>query len=957
MPSDYETVRTIAQQLIRDARDANGGVLTTEMIEEHVDKVFILNYAWRENVSSEKLVTELATIFSTWIGVAKTLCNDDDHEPWFHQKRADISWRYWARYEQFLREMGWATNTVDKLEEMTNDTLGHLEDPERFGTWDRRGLVVGHVQSGKTANYIGLICKAIDAGYKLIIVLAGMHNNLRSQTQIRLEEGVLGYDRIRLLEGIAPEIGVGQIDPSVEPRIDTITTRMENGDFKRAVANNFGINLGGNPLLFIIKKNGSVLRNLLDWVEWASKNKTQDGRPFVSGVPLLVIDDEADLGSVDTKDHVINENGEPDYEHDPTVLNQRIRRLLYSFDQSAYVGYTATPFANIFIHEQGTTSEHGDDLFPRSFITCLPAPSNFIGPARVFGLDSDDDPENEKFEGLPVLRTVEDHAATLESNETEGWVPPKHFSNHVVRYDGNNAIPPSLREAMYAFVLVVAARMARGQVKIHNSMLIHITRFIKVQQQIFEQVYQELTSLQNRLIMGEGSAPNPIIEDLQRLWNEDFLPTTQIIGIPDCTPVPWEEIEKFLVKAASAIKVKQINGSAGDVLDYEEHKNSGLNVIAIGGDKLSRGLTLEGLSVSYFLRASKMYDTLMQMGRWFGYRPGYVDLCRLYTSDEIVSWFEHITNANEELRQEFDHMVSVGGTPRDYGLRVKSHSTLLVTSRVKMRHGKRIFLSFGGGISETIVFYRNTEIIARNHKAIVDLIERILADNCEVEESPNRVRLNGETRNWRNSRYWKGVSPDHIKRFLDEYVTHPAAYKVQCRLLKEYIEKQNNNNDLNEWDVFLLSGNGQPYDKFPSGPMNLVTRNWNPNIKERGSLPSDRFIIRRLLSSPDEAIDLEENEYAEALKKTREAWTADPGRSRRQTLPDVPNGPSIREVRRQSRGLLLLYPLDSTVISTASDQNTPLIGFGISFPGNPNDIQIEYVVDNVYYDQEFGVGE
>ncbi len=780
MSTDYETVRTIAQQLIRDARDSNEGVLTDQMIEEQVGKVFTLNQLWESTVDKDSLIRELGTIFSTWIGVAKTIFNDDDHEPWFHQKRADIYWRYWNRYKQLLQQKGWASDTIDKLEEMTDDILGRLEDPERNGTWDRRGLVVGHVQSGKTANYTGIICKAIDAGYKLIIVLAGMHNNLRSQTQIRLDEGVLGYNSVGYFEGTPRAIGVGLIDPGVQPRVDTITTRLENGDFKTAVANNFNINPGGHPLLFVIKKNGTVLKNLLEkWVDGAKNCQTDDGRSLVSGVPLLVIDDEADHGSVDTKDHVLDQNGEPDYDHDPTVLNGRIRELLYRFDQSAYVGYTATPFANIFIHEQGKTSNYGDDLFPRSFITCLPAPSNFIGPSRVFGLDNDFNPDDDKFEGLPILRPVRDHADTLKSHETKGWIPPKHNSAHVVLYNDIDTVSLSLRKAIHSFVLTCAARTARGHEKVHNSMLVHVTRYNNVQQQIYDQVSRELTSLLNRLLLGEGSAPNPVIEELEELWKTDFEPTTETIGFSDCPQVSWSTIEDLLVKTASSIKIKQINGSAGDVLDYEEHKNSGLNVIAIGGDKLSRGLTLEGLSVSYFLRASKMYDTLMQMGRWFGYRPGYVDLCRLYTSDEIIKWFEHITNANEELRQEFDNMVNVGGTPRDYGLRVKSHPTLLVTSRVKMRHGTRLLLSFGGGISETVVFYRDQKTIDRNHKATINLLTSIMKDNCPVEENPTRTRKGIETRNWRNSRYWSSVSPDHIKRFLSEYITHPAAYKVQ----------------------------------------------------------------------------------------------------------------------------------------------------------------------------------
>ena len=166
--------------------------------------------------------------------------------------------------------------------------------------------------------------------------------------------------------------------------------------------------------------------------------------------------------------------------------------------------------------------------------------------------------------------------------------------------------------------------------------------------------------------------------------------------------------------------MRTINGSAGDVLDYEENKLTGLNVIAIGGDKLSRGLTLEGLSVSYFLRASRMYDTLMQMGRWFGFRDGYFDVCRLYTAAELLEWFTHIAAASEELQREFQHMVNVGGTPKDYGLRVRSHPVMLVTSAVKMRNGTNMQLSFSGDVSETIIFNSDARWIAQNFTAVTN---------------------------------------------------------------------------------------------------------------------------------------------------------------------------------------------------------------------------------------------
>ena len=595
MASDYDNARAHAQLLIRSARDESGGTLTSDMIAQQVDIVLLIKPEWKTRLNRDALIKDLETIFTTWIGEARILHDIEDHRPWLNERRAEIDWNYWNRYKQFLQEIGWADRTIEKLESLTDEILSRLEDPLRYDAWDRRGMVVGHVQSGKTANYIGLISKAADAGYKVLVILAGMHNNLRSQTQMRLDEGFLGYDSIRNLAagGAVPSIGVGQINPGIQ-RPDTITTRLENGDFRREVADHFNISPGVRPLLFVVKKNGSVLRNLLEWVEWVANSTDQDGRRIVSGTPLLLIDDECDWASIDTRDIPLDENGEPDLEHIPTAINQRIRKLLYSFDQSSYIGYTATPFANIFIHEKAKTIEHGDDLFPRSFIIALPAPSNYVGPAQVFGLDEEYDPETGGSLGLPLIRVVDDHAVTDELHEDRGWMPPRHNRTHIPSYEGRSTITPSLREAILTFILTCAARIARKHKNAHNSMLIHVTRFIDVQSVVYNQVCTELSNILNRIKRGEGSDPSPVIEELHRLWEEDFIPTTCEINDPDYQPIPWDEIKNYLLKAVSAINVKLINGSAGDILDYAEHKDTGLSVIVIGGDKLSRGMTLAG---------------------------------------------------------------------------------------------------------------------------------------------------------------------------------------------------------------------------------------------------------------------------------------------------------------------------------------------------------------------------
>ena len=953
MTADFDLARTLAHNLISFVRDKEKEKDMEEIIREQVDKVIDMLSGNSEFLDREQLIKELETIFSTWIGEAITLEGKDTHEPWLFNKRQDIDWCYWRRYRQYLQQGGWAEATLEKLDELTYDTLGRLEDPTRKGAWDRRGVIVGHVQSGKTSNYIGLINKAADAGYKLIIVLTGMHDNLRSQTQMRLDEGFLGYDSgTRTLDSSnkVQIVGVGKIDPSVK-RPDTITTRLPKGDFRRSVAEHFNINPGGNPLLFVLKKNGNVLKNLLDWVEWATTNTDEDGRKIVSGVPLLVIDDESDWGSIDTRDEVIGTDGKPDLEHSPTVLNGRIRKLLFSFEQSAYVGYTATPFANIFIHERAKTKDFGEDLFPRSFITSLPYPSNYISPSYYFGISEDDTEIETPRRELPIFRIIRDNAITQDLSEREGWMPPIHDSYHVPRFDGDNKIPPSLREALLSFILVCAVRTARGQIQSHNSMLVHVTKFVNVQKQIYDQIFNELMDVRNRVKYEESDSKGSVLNELKNLWENDFVPTTEWFNEREYPIINWPTLSNYILRSLSSIQIKQINGTSADVLDYYQYRNAGLNVIVIGGDKLSRGLTLEGLSISYFLRSSKMYDTLMQMGRWFGYRPGYLDLCRLYTSAELKEWLHSITKANEELRHEFEYMAIIGGTPIDYGLRIRSDSELLITSRVKMRHGMSMQLTFSGSISETISFYKDKTKNDMNLVALENIVDGINRDGIKPEQEPIRKRTTERIQSWKGSYYWKNVPAENIKRFMEQYITHYSSHKVDCKLLKTYIENQNENDDLTKWTVMMPAGSSKEYyDLRGCGKITLVIRAWDA---DQVTSVSDHLSIGRLVSPRDESIDLTNEEYAEALNRTISEWKLNKEGSRRKKAPEEPSGISIRNIRNRKNGLMLIYLLEPPPDKEYGDD--PIVAFALSFPGNPNDKKVTYVVNNVYYKQEMGL--
>lgn len=940
------SVITIAQTLL--LREKDKAAITPALIGDKVDLAITVTQAIECN--RDAVIAELIRRFSLWIGQDSLLVSEEGHQHWLVAGRKG-GWRYWPRYKAWL-EKDLSIIAVDALDKSTDKILGLLEDPVRPGPWDRRGLVVGHVQSGKTGNYTGIVCKAADAGYKIIIILAGLHNNLRSQTQIRLEEGFLGY-KTSATGGNVTAIGVGEIDSDSEIRPNCATNRSNNGDFNTKIEQHFAVSPEQIPWLFVIKKNKTVLDRLLRWIRnhVADTTDAATGRRYVANRPLLVLDDESDHASVDTGEQLFNADGTPDADHEPKAINSRIRKLLHSFSRSAYIGYTATPFANIFIHRRNATVEEGPDLFPEAFIINLAAPSNYIGPSRMFGVRSPDG----RLDGLPLARVVTD-AATADG--LGGWMPLKHKKEHVPLFDGVDTIPPSLYRAIGSFLIACAVRILRGQQTRHSSMLVHVTRLNLVQNEVHRQVEAVIKGMRQRLSYKQDH--DSLIEDLKDIWETDVVPTSEIVNrtLPeeDAPPPlpPWHAILGALPDVLDDVEVRKINGTAKDALDYDERKEKGLKVIAIGGDKLARGLTLEGLCVSYFLRASKMYDTLMQMGRWFGYRAGYLDLCRLYTTAELIEWFGHIADASEELREEFDAMAASGATPREYGLRVQSHPVLLVTSPLKMRSARTLQLSFSGESVETVSFIKEPSIIGENLAATDRLLT---AMGQPTETDPRRRRGAGEEA-W-TGYLWNAVGPELITDFLSSYRTHPSARKVNSAVLTDFVKSMAAAGELTSWTVVLLGGGRKARHTFKCGlSTEMLERRGDPNV-------ADRYAIGRLLSPRDEAIDLDATAWHAALELTRSAWKPDPARKKGQNLPDVPNGPSIRRIRGTGapgvqkaleRGVLLLYPLDPGE-GGIEGVSIPIVGFGISFPASQSGTKVEYEVDHLMWETEYGAAD
>jgi hypothetical protein len=912
MDDNTSEVVSVAQRRLKSRRAERPFERAT--IESAIDQAAV--FLEITEFGRDAAIGELESREAITIGRITKLVDEAGHVPWYFGERQRPG-PFFRRYRDYLLDYeGFGDTPMDALSDATDEIMAQLEDPHRIGPWDRRGLVVGHVQSGKTANYAGLMCKAGDSGYRLIIVLAGMHNALRKQTQQRLDRDFLGFSTLPVPDGTPRQtIGAGLINPAVHA--DFITNQAINGDFNRNRVDSQGTGPGEHPLLLVVKKNASVLRNLNKWVK-----DILERRGDTRSVPILVIDDEADQASVDTGDQDFDGNV-PDPDYEPTRINGQIRALLDAFDRSAYVAYTATPFANILIHDQRTADRFGADLFPKSFIVNLAAPSTYIGPADLFGVIGD--PSCVPPPPLPLIRDVD--------QADEGWVAVPHRSDFVPLTDGERKIPKSLEDAILSFIVACAARRARGSLTAHNSMLVHVSRFTAVQMIVHAQIDAWFKDVKRQLIYRTGS--EGVIGRLRTLWQDDFEPTTARVAETrygrDIRVMSWAEIEPHLEGAVESIEPRLVNSQIKEPLDYDAARERGLNVIAIGGDKLSRGLTLEGLSVSYFLRQSTAYDSLMQMGRWFGYRRGYADLCRLYTTSDMALWFRHVATAAEELREQLDHMAALGSTPKDYGLKIQAHEHLLVTAQNKMRHAEEVQVTFAGEGKNQTVFSTVQTVIDQNATAIATLLAE--AGN------PAKTGASGE-------RTWTGVDGGLVAACLASMSFPPESYNVNGLRLAQYIRAQLALSELTEWTVAVRAGDG---DILSLGTFDVRTINRAPVADRRRP---DRHIIQTILSPRDEAIDLDDGQFKAAL-----VLTNDKRRTKGLDETDIPGGQEIRRVRglgdeatgvpgHPERGLLLIYPLSPTQAGLP-DCKVPIIGLVVSFPASKKARPITYRYNSV----------
>ncbi|MDX5629989.1 MULTISPECIES: Z1 domain-containing protein [unclassified Brenneria] len=825
------------------------------------------------------IVTEAMESVVTRMGAGISLVdvNAKHNDQWVH-KREDITWSYANAYEEFLRNEGWPPQMVQSLSDVTNRILGHLQDPLSEGTsWNRRGLVIGHVQSGKTANYTGLIARAADAGYKFIVVIAGIHNNLRRQTQQRIDEAFIGRSS-------DPEdrrkIGVG-LDPDY-PGAATLTNINEDFNKNTAAKSGWKINDFSKPIILIIKKNVTTLTALHKWL----KELNAEGKDRISDVPMLLIDDEADNASINTNKEDL----------DPTRTNAMIRRILGLFAKSCYVGYTATPFANIFINPDAYGDDVQEELFPRDFIYCLDAPTTYFGAEKVFLNEATSE---------SIIRPIDD---------CEDLIPYSHK-----RDDPVHELPPSLYRALDEFIVARAIRNLRGQAGKHCSMMVNVSRFVPVQKAVRdflslrEKKIRE-AALANYAMPEDVSSRNMYMKGLKEAFDAEYAD----VG------VTWAEVKTALNGVFEHLHLYVINSKSDEVLDYTRYEKEGigLTAIAVGGLSLSRGLTIEGLTVSYMYRNTKMYDTLMQMGRWFGYRPGFEDLCRVHLSRDSINWYSHIADAAEELVQQVKRMRRDRLSPKDFGLYVRSHpDSLLITAANKMRSGQEVTVeqSFSGRLRESYIVSTDPNVNAKNFELIADLWRSGFGGRPEKPTKKGVI--------------FRDVSVEVIDDFLTRFECH-STFAGQKSDVVSYLERIATKRPLA--DVLLISPPGGSGGERPFTLRNQV----RVVGKDQPNGTSWRLNKDRVASRGDEKLGLGDTQCDEARKVAG-------GEDGSGAVSDT----HYRMVR--NKPLLMIHSLEPKSETVTG----PIAAFGVSFPYGDYLTTINVVVNKVWLQQMVGYAD
>ncbi len=737
---------------------------------------------------------------------------------------------HWSKLKSILlAKKAWSPEMVESLNHSSNNVVSKLANPQiKFNKDEKnqiKGLVLGYVQSGKTANYSAVISKALDAGYKFVIVLAGIHNNLRYQTEVRLRDEI--------------------VKPS-ELKADPITRMDEKGDFSEKLTQSANRVLGSKEGfgIAVLKKNATVLRKFNTWL---SKAKPE----ILNDTSVLIIDDESDQASINT-------SKKP--EEKQTAINKQIRNIISHFPSCSYAGYTATPFANILID-----SSIEEDLFPKDFIVSLSKPISYIGAEELFGAQ---DTEGNISTGYPLVRTIDAMDAAQISASKRGQEK---------EYD---SLPPSLEHAIDCFIVAGAIRISRGHHDKHISMLVHGSYLTKDQAKVHELIEDHVGLLKSDLRREITEAKDRLI----KIKEEEFDPTTKDIT-GEINHISEHDLFRNIKLLLEQFQIILDNSASDERLTFEENFKG----IVVGGNTLSRGLTIEGLTMSYFIRNSKMYDSLMQMGRWFGYRPGYLDLKRIYITDQLRDHFYEMATSEIAVREELSVMAENGDTPMDFRIRVRQHPGMKLTAANKMRAASTEANSFSGRRAlPDFIRLNDSGTAKQNINAVENLLLKIKEDGVKRQEQSFSM--------FRTSHTYRGIEKEIILQFLDEYFISDANTLANKKDLVEYIT---NNQNLTDWSVsiFSLIKDGDEYQFKNGDKVLLLDRSFVPDVHKPAD--EDASYLRGLYLPKDEMVDLrdlfESDNITDVLKDAdgRRIGTA-----------------KIRMNQRpKDRALLAIYPL------------------------------------------------
>jgi len=732
---------------------------------------------------------------------------------------------YWRKQREFIMNLYEEKNgkkessrIINSIDFETDVILKNLENPVRYD-FDSRGLVVGYVQSGKTANFTALIAKAADAGYRFIIVLAGIHDELRQQTQIRIDRELTGHNNLNL-EGNF----IAWNDFEESRRWFNLTSAgwlegKETGEFSGKGINKFSdIFLSKDrPVLAIIKKNVKILERLIIWIK-SSQPKDR------KNIPVLIIDDEADQASVDG-----NANRD---DTDPTKTNAKIREIIELFSRTSYIGYTATPFANVFINHNTEHKDLGDDLYPRNFIHTLPEPRGYFGTKKIFQDDLDQ----------YFVKVVKDSKSEKKDLSDFG------------------EITEDLIFSINDFIIGVALRNLRGQSEMPMSMMINIDHRINKMNRIGE--------LLNKYI--NDTLPNHIdINSLKSSFKKFVIDSKNIDKKlkKGNKFFEWKIVINEIIKIITSkqIKIRVLNSSNKDKLDYA--KEPDMKVIAIGGNKLSRGLTLEGLMVTYYLRESKQYDTLLQMGRWFGYRKGYEDLVRIYTNSILWQQFKDLAIVELEFRDSISEMINDDPpkTPKEFGIAVRQIYGLLPTAKNKL--GSALLENYYGGsqVSVTRLLLDKPKLIDENFDSTWKLIQNICDEGINFQKiSKNKTDF--------STLLVECISYEIINSFIKNFhialdFDNSSLEFNKSNLLK-FLKRKYSNGEFTEWNVAIISVGKNKDNNIIDFPCNIKIRAVN-RARMKTSPINGAYNIKAISSKTDRKVDLKEeakNEYDGRIK-------------------------------------------------------------------------------------------